>query len=281
MDQQRSEEDYKKMTGAEIRALCRNESFDRPTAGVATGYTQVNLVILPTALADDFESFCRKNPQPCPLLEKLDRGSYQPKRLAPDADIRTDLPRYCVYRKGECVDEPTSIRSYWPDVNEVSGADLVAFLIGCSFTFEAALLQASIPVRHIEEGCNVPMYRTNIACNPCGPFSCPMVVSMRPMNPQQAQQATKITASLGHAHGAPIHIGDPSQIGIQNLSQPDYGDAVTIQDGEEPVFWACGVTPTQAIIHAKPELAITHKPGYMLITNLSDQTLKDQPIASS
>ena len=266
------------MSGAQIRSLCREGSFDQPTAGVAKGYTQVNLVVLPEALAGDFETFCRNNPRPCPLLEKLDAGEYIPKTLASAADIRTDLPRYCVYRNGDCVDQPASILPYWPDSIGSPGSDMVAFLIGCSFTFEAALLDASLPVRHIEQGCNVPMYRTNMECTPSGPFRGPMIVSMRPMTPQQAEKAKRITAAFPRVHGEPIQIGDPISLGIEDLSQPDYGDAVIIHDDEVPVFWACGVTPMEAIMQAKPELAITHKPGYMLVTDLPDQALKYQPI---
>ena len=260
--------DYTHMTGAEIRALSRSGRFDRPTTGVAMGYTQANLVVLRTDVAADFETFCRRNPKPCPLLEVTEPGSFEPKLLAPGADLRTDLPRYRVYRHGECVDRPTSIEAIWE-------TDFVAFLIGCSFTFESALLDAGLPVRHIEEGCNVPMYRTNIPCKPAGPFAAPMVVSMRPMTPDQADQATHVTAKYPRVHGPPIHTGDPATIGITDLARPDYGDPVTIHPHELPVFWACGVTPMEAIIHAKPPLAITHDPGHMLVTDILDRDLED------
>ena len=261
--------DYTRMTGAEIRALCRSGEFDRPTTGVAMGYTQANLVVLRADLAADFETFCRRNPKPCPLLEVTPPGSYEPKLLAPGADLRTDLPRYRVYRHGECVDRPTSIKEIWED-------DFVAFLIGCSFTFESALLDAGLPVRHIEEGRTVPMYRTNIPCQPAGPFAGPMAVSMRPMTPAQAKEATRITANYERVHGPPIHLGDPSTIGIADINQPDYGDPVTIHPHELPVFWPCGVTPTEAITHAHPPLAITHDPGHMLLTDVLDRDLEDR-----
>jgi uncharacterized protein YcsI (UPF0317 family) len=186
--------------------------------------------------------------------------------MAPGADVRTDLPRYRVFRKGECVDRPVSIGPYWR-------ADLVACLIGCSFTFETALLKAGIPVRHIEERCNVPMYRTNVACTPAGRFSGPLVVSMRPMTPLQAEQAAAITARLPRVHGAPVHVGDARELGIADVGRPDYGDAVTIREGEVPVFWACGVTPMEAILRAGLDLAITHEPGHMLVTDVRDESL--------
>ncbi len=280
---------YETMTGAEIRTLCRTGEFDRPTAGVALGYAQVNLVILHAEAAKEFEDFCRANPKPCPLLEKTAAGDFESKRMAPGSDVRTDLPRYRVLRNGECVDRPTSITAYCPDdpvpsphtkggyrgLASVSECNLVAFLIGCSFTFETALLKAGIPVRHIEEGKNVPMYRTNIACAPAGRFHGPMVVSMRPMTLDQAEHAARITAEFPRVHGAPIHVGDPTAIGITDLNRPDYGDAVSIRPGEIPVFWACGVTPMEVILRAKLDIAITHEPGHMLVTDLRDEFLRE------
>lgn len=258
-------DDLSKSTGAEFRALCRNQEFDSPTAGVAVGFTQVNVVILQSDVAVDFERFCGLNPAPCPLLEVTRPGEYEPKTLAPGADLRIDLPRYRVLRRGVCVDRPTSIESYWQ-------GDLVAFLIGCSFTFERALLEAGLPVRHIEQGRNVPMYRTNRACRSTNKFGGSLVVSMRPMTRQQADTATRITAAFPRMHGKPVHIGDPDALGIADLTLPDYGDAVSIRPGEVPVFWACGVTPMEAIIQAKPDLAITHEPGHMLVTDALDKS---------
>ena len=279
---------YANKTGAEIRALCRGGAFDRPTAGVALGYTQVNLVVLRAEASEEFEAFCRANPKPCPLLEMTAPGRYEPRSMAPHADVRTDLPRYRVLQDGRCVERPTSIQSYWPDdaplspltkggrrgVGSSPDSDFVAFLIGCSFTFETALLKAGVPVRHIEQGKNVPMYRTNIACTPAGRFHGPLVVSMRPMTPAEAELATRITAAFPRVHGAPIHLGDPSAIGITDLARPDYGDAVTLRRGEIPVFWACGVTPMEAIIRAKLDIAITHEPGHMLVTDVTDESLR-------
>ncbi len=263
-----TEPDFADMTGEQIRAMCRAGTFDQPTAGVAMGFTQANLVVLRSDAATDFEQFCQLNPKPCPLLEVTPTGRYEPALLAPGSDVRTDLPRYRVYRSGECIAKPTSIESYW-DFN------CVAFLIGCSFTFESALLEADLPVRHIEEGRNVPMYRTDIACQPAGPFQGPLVVSMRPMTPEQAEDARRITAAFPRVHGDPVHVGDAGAIGIDDLSRPDYGEAVTINPDEITVFWACGVTPMEAIVQAKPDLAITHEPGHMFVTDILDRTLRE------
>lgn len=252
----------------EVRALCRSGHWSGVTAGLAPHYAQANLVILPENWAFDFLRFCQANPKPCPVLEVTDPGDPMLKVAAPGADLRTDLPRYRIYRDGQMTEEVTDISDYWQD-------DLVGFLIGCSFSFEAALLDANIPVRHIELGQNVPMYRTNIACQPAGRFHGPLVVSMRPMTPGQAIAATLITGRYAAVHGAPVHLGDPALIGIADVMQPDYGEAVPIREGEMPVFWACGVTPQAAALASRPPLMITHAPGYMLVTDLvNDQLIK-------
>jgi len=261
---------YAEMSAREFRALCRGGVFSGPTAGAVLGFTQVNLVILPSPAAGDFEKFCRLNPKPCPLLEITPPGDYEPRRMAPGADLRTDLPRYRVLCEGVCVDRPPSIEDYWR-------GDFVSFLIGCSFTFEAALLEAGLPVRHIAEGRNVPMYQTTIECIAAGPFAGPLVVSMRPMNPRQAQRAIEITTPFTWAHGAPVHIGDPESIGIADVGRPDYGDRVSIREGEIPVFWACGVTPMEAILRARLDIAITHEPGHMFVTDLRDRSPQAVP----
>ena len=277
--------DVANLTPREVRLLCRRGEFDRPTSGAAMGFTQVNLVILPSDAALEFGEFCRLNPRPCPLLEVTDVGSFVPKRLAPDADVRTDVPRYRVYRRGVCVDRTLNILDHWGRTPLSSplgkgGGNFVAFLIGCSFTFESALLNAGLPVRHIEEGRNVPMFRTNVACKSAGRFHGPLVVSMRPMTPEQAERAAAITARFPAVHGAPIQIGDPAKLGIADLNHPDYGDAVTIRAGEVPVFWACGVTPMEAILRAELNLAITHEPGHMLVTDLRDESLRDAQLVT-
>jgi uncharacterized protein YcsI (UPF0317 family) len=247
-----------------LRAAIRRGTWTGPTAGLAPGCAQANLVVLPAADALDFLRFCVHNPQPCPVLEVTDPGSPEPVHTAPGADLRTDLPRYRVYRDGELAEEPGDVIAHWRD-------DLVAFLLGCSFTFERALLAEGLPVRHIEQGVNVPMYRTSVECRPAGRFAGPLVVSMRPMRPAEAIRATQVTARYVRAHGAPVHVGDPEAIGIADLDRPDYGDPVEVRDGELPVFWACGVTPQAAAARSRPELMISHAPGHMFVTDEDEQ----------
>jgi uncharacterized protein YcsI (UPF0317 family) len=231
------------------------------------GFVQANLVLLPRDWAFDFLLFCQRNPKPCPLLDVTEPGDPEPKRVAPGADLRTDLPAYRLWEHGTLVRDLHDITPHWRD-------DLVGFVIGCSFTFENALVEHGVPVRHLEENRNVPMYRTNIPCAPAGRFHGPMVVSMRPLAPKHAIEATRLCSRYPLAHGAPIHFGDPATIGIADLAKPDFGDAVTIRPGEQPVFWACGVTPQAAVMAAKPPFAITHKPGHMFLTDLRDRDLE-------
>ncbi len=249
---------------AELRAAVRAGEWTAPTAGLAPGFTQANLVALPAADAFDFLRFCVANPKPCPVLDVTDPGSPEPARTAPGSDLRTDVPRYRVWRDGELVDEPTDATEHWRE-------DLVAFLIGCSFTFERALLADGLPIRHLEQGVNVPMYRTSRDCVPAGRFSGPLVVSMRPMRPDQAIRATQITSRYGPVHGAPVHLGSPAELGIADLARPDYGDPVELCEGELPVFWACGVTPQAVAVASRPELMITHAPGHMFVTDERDE----------
>ncbi len=223
-------------TGKDLRQACREGAWDGPTCGEAPGFAQANLVILPADWAFDFLLFCQRNPRPCPLIEVTAPGGWRPTQSAPHADLRSDLPAYRVWREGVLVEEPADIRHLWQ-------ADFVSFLIGCSFTFEAALVRAGLPVRHLELGCNVPMYRTNRPCVPAGRFSGPLVVSMRPFRPADALRAIEVTAGFPGSHGAPVHLGYPEQIGIADLNQPEFGDAVPVGADEYPVFWACGVTP--------------------------------------
>ena len=253
---------------AELRRRCRAGRFDGLTAGQAPGRVQANLMVVPRAQAYDMAVFCQRNPKPCPLLDITDPGDPEPRAIAPGADVRSDLPRYRVFRHGEMVDEPTDVTELWRD-------DLVAFLIGCSFTFEDALIGAGLPLRHIEEGVNVPMYRTGRACAAAGGFAGPMVVSMRPMTPAQAEAAIAVTRPYQRVHGAPVHVGDPALLGIADLDRPDYGDRVTVRPGETPVFWACGVTPQAAVLNARPEIAISHAPGHMFVSDLASETLLD------
>lgn len=258
---------YSEMSPRDVRALIREKKITGPTAGMSAGYAQANLVVLPADFAYDFLLFAQRNPKSCPLLEVSDKGSRALHSIAQDTDIAKDLPKYRIYRNGELDGEYTDVEQFWRD-------DLVSFLIGCSFSFESALLEAGVPVRHIEEGCNVPMYKTNIACTPAGVFHGNMVVSMRPLPYDQIVKATLITGDMPRVHGAPIHIGNPEAIGIHDLQHPDFGDMVTINDGEVPVFWPCGVTPQNVIMDSKPPFVITHAPGHMFITDVKNVDLK-------
>lgn len=244
----------------QVRQNIRQGLFTLPTAGAAPGFVQANLVVLPKALAADFLLFCQRNPKPCPLLSVSDPGSTFFPGFGDDLDIRTDVPRYRVWRNGEMIDEVANVSSYWRD-------DLVSFAIGCSFSFEEALVAEGLDVRHISCASNVPMYRSNIATQSAGPFHGPMVVSMRPFKPAAAIRAIQLTSKFPSVHGAPVHLGDATQIGIVDLNKPDFGEPVEIRTGEIPVFWACGVTPQAVLIASKPEFCITHAPGYMLVTD--------------
>lgn len=253
-------------TGLEARLAIRSGRWSGHTSGAAPHFVQGNVVILPADLGNDFLRFCQRNPKPCPLLAVSEPGDPCLPRLGDDLDIRSDVPRYRVWRKGELVEEVTDIRALWRD-------DLVTFVIGCSFSFEQPLINAGIPLRHIEQGRNVAMYRTNIQTVPAGPFHGPMVVSMRPMSAANAIRAVQVTARVPAVHGAPVHLGDPALIGIADLAKPDFGDAVDILPGELPVYWACGVTPQAVVMEAKPDFCITHAPGAMLVTDLLDSEL--------
>ena len=252
--------------GQRERLRIRTAAFTGPTSGLAPGNVQANLVVLPKALAHDFLRFAQANPKPCPVLAVSEAGDPRFPTLGADLDIRTDLPRYRIWRHGELTAEPTDVRDAWRD-------DLVSFAIGCSFSFEEALIEDGIGIRHIACGCNVPMYRTNIPCMPAGVFSGPLVVSMRPLKPADAIRAVQITTRFPSVHGAPVHLGFPESIGIADIAKPDYGDPVPIAADELPVFWACGVTPQAAIAQVRPEFCITHVPGSMLITDLRNTSL--------
>ena len=247
----------------DVRESIRSGTWRGVTSGMAPGYVQANLAILPRELAFDFLLFCQRNPKPCPVLEVMEPGRMEPVLTAPGADIRTDIPGYRVYEDGRLVAEVDSLLSYWRD-------DLVSFLLGCSFSFETAMVDAGIPLRHQDNGTNVAMYITNIATTPAGVFSGPMVVSMRPIKREQIVRAVQVTSRFPATHGAPVHIGDPAAIGITDLDNPDFGDPVEVRAGEEPVFWACGVTPQAVALNCKPSLMITHAPGRMFITDRRD-----------
>ncbi|XTR53376.1 putative hydro-lyase [Pseudarthrobacter sp. So.54] len=246
---------------AGARALFR-AGLVTPTSGWSTGYAQANLIIVPKAQAFDVLLFAQRNPKPCPVLGVLDAGETSGVLLA-GGDIRTDVPKYVVYRDGRKIDEPTDITDHWRD-------DLVTFILGCSFTFESALQDNGIRVAHIDQGMNVPMYRTSVRCEPAGQMVSPLVVSMRPIPASQVADAVRITSRYPAVHGAPVQVGNPAELGIADLGRPDFGDPVRIPDGHIPVFWACGVTPQAAVMESRPALAIGHAPGHMLITDARD-----------
>jgi uncharacterized protein YcsI (UPF0317 family) len=253
------------MTPAELRALSAAGDFDQPTAGCCPGFVQANLAAFPSKYAADFEQFCRLNPKPCPLLEVIGAGSTTSTILAPGADIRNVIPRYQIWRNGHCANTVQSL-------HDMDTSDFVFFLLGCSFSFEEALTQAGIPLRHISQQKNVAMYRTNIPLNPVGPFHGTMVVSMRPIPAHQVEEAAAITGRYPDVHGAPVHIGAPAAIGIDNIEKPDYGDFVEIEKNEVPVFWACGVTPQNVVRQAKLPLAVSHAPGYMFVSDVKNSS---------
>jgi uncharacterized protein YcsI (UPF0317 family) len=248
---------------AESRAAFRGGTLTA-TCGWSVGYTQVNLIAVPIDWAYEVLLFCQRNPKPCPVLDVTDPGTHTT-TLAPAADLRTDLPRYRVWRDGQLVDEPSDVTGVWRD-------DLVTFLIGCSFTFESALAEAGIPLRHLEQGRNVPMYRTTRPCRPTPRLHGPLVVSLRPVPAALVDTAIAITARMPGVHGGPVHVGNPSELGIADLDRPEFGDPVEPEPGDVPVFWACGVTPQAAVIASRPPFAITHAPGHMLITDVPDST---------
>ena len=252
----------------ELRAAIARGEWRKPTSGLAAGYTQANVVILPREYAFDFLLFCERNSRPCPVIDVGESGVVAPPTAGPTADIRSEIPRYRIYRHGELEREADHIRDVYTD-------DMVTFLLGCSFTFEQDLLDSGIPVRHIELDRNVPMYVTNRECHPAGIFSGPMVVSMRPIPERLVEKASQITARYRRAHGAPVHVGDPGALGIADLQKVDFGDPPEIRAGEVPVFWACGVTPQMALRRARPSLVITHAPGYMFITDIRDRDLAE------
>lgn len=250
-------------TAADVRRAIRSGSYTGHTSGLAAGKLQCNLAILPAAFALDFLRFCQRNPKPCPVVGVGDTGNPYLFTLGQDIDIRSDVSMYRVFRDGVLTEEVPDISSVWAN-------DLVTVALGCSFTFENALLRNGIPVRHIESAKNVPMFRSNIDLVPAGPFHGKMVVTMRPIPEHQVAQATAISAGFPQAHGAPIAVGDPAGIGIADLAQPDWGDAVEIKQGEVPVYWACGVTPQNVLLDAQLPLCITHSPGHMLIADVAE-----------
>ena len=248
------------MDARQVRARIRENEYAGPTGGLAAGFAQANLVMLPGEHAFDFLKFCVRNPKPCPVLEVTEAGSPEPVVTAPGADLRTDVSKYRVYEHGELVEEPQDILHRWRE-------DLVAFLIGCSFTFEEALLAAGLRIAHADQGRNVPMYVTGKECVPSGSFVGPMVVSMRPYRAEELPLVVSASGRYPAMHGAPVHVGDPDSLGVRDLDVPEFGEAVEIEEDQLPVFWACGVTPQAVAMQAKLPLVITHSPGHMFITD--------------
>ena len=253
-------------TPSALRDRFRKGELSGTTGGLAPGYVQANLVMLPREQAFDFLLFCQRNPKPCPLIEVVEAGSNEPRQSAPESDLRYDAPKYRVYRDGELEAEEQEISRYWRD-------DIVSFLLGCSFTFESAMLRAGIPLRHLEQDTVVPMYVTDIQTTPAGMFFGPMVVSMRPIPRDRLVKTVQTTSRFPAVHGSPVHIGDPAAIGIRDIDRPDMGQRSEVQEGEVPVFWACGVTPQAVVMESRPPLMITHSPGHMFITDLRDEEL--------
>lgn len=255
-------------TPREIRERIRSGQWARPTSGLAPAFAQANLVILDQRYAFEFLLFCQRNPKPCPVVEVLEPGGHEPRLTAPGADIRRDVPLYRVWKNGELAEEVSDITSCF-------GPESVSFLLGCSFSFEHALIASGVPVRNIDEGRNVSMYITNRKCISAGRFSAPLVVSMRPVRHDLVSRAVRVTGRYASVHGAPVHIGDPRVLGIHDLEHPDFGDPVSIREDETPVFWACGVTSSMAALSARLDLCITHAPGHMFITDVLNESIAE------
>jgi uncharacterized protein YcsI (UPF0317 family) len=263
----RRKSDIDRSPAASFRSLCRSGKFGGQTSGSVPGFVQANFVAVHQEHAFNFLRFCLLNPRACPLLDVTAPGDSVPNTLAPGADVRSDLPKYLVWKDGEVVEERSDVADMW-------GHDTVGFLLGCSFSWEQLLVDAGLPPRHMEQGCNVPMYRTSVSNTRVGPFGGHLVVSMRPYSPRKLGLVREITSRYPGAHGGPIHWGDPSAIGVCIDGEPDFGDKVVVRDDEVPVFWACGVTPQEALRAARLPFAITHAPGHMFVADLVDSELE-------
>ena len=254
-------DDVRRQEARELRLQVRKGNHATLTTGLAPGMVQLNLAIMPQEWADDFRRFCELNPKPCPLVSMTAPGNpIFPTEIGDDIDVRSDAPRYLIFRDGKLTDEVTDLTNIWQD-------DFVAFGMGCSYSFEEALVAGGLPLRHIEQKTKVPLYITNIETVLAGPFKGPTIVSMRPFLPLDAIRAIEVTARYPRVHGTPVHFGNPAMIGIDDISKPYSGVPPVIHENEVPVFWACGVTPQIIVEHAKPSICITHKPGHMLITD--------------
>jgi uncharacterized protein YcsI (UPF0317 family) len=254
------------LNAQELRAAIRRREWTEETVGLALGHLQLNLAVVPKSKAYDMLLFCTRNPAPCPVLEVTEPGSPLLRTLAKGADLRTDIPKYRVYKHGELVAETTDITEWWRD-------DFVGFLLGCSLTFENAMLKAGLPLRHLEANTRIPVYISGIECEPAGEFSGPMVVSMRPIPAHLVPRAVQVTTRYARAHGAPIHIGDPAAIGIKDLDRVDFGDPPVMRPGDVPCFWACGITPQAVAMRVKPDILISHAPEHMFVSDLRDEEI--------
>ncbi len=259
------------MTPHVFRQHVRTGEFTGHTSGVCDGFLQANILIVPSRVASDFHRYCTSNPRPCPLVSVSKLGEPSLPELGKYIDIRTDLPGYRIFADGN-VAEASDIADVWRD-------DLVTFALGCSFTFERVLLNNGIHLWHVENGRNVAMYRTNMMTEPVGPFSGPMVVSMRPIGRDMIKKTIRICGDFPNAHGAPVHWGDPSAIGIDDLDAPEWGDTAPVAEGEVPVFWACGVTSQVSLEKADLDFCISHKPGCMLVTDVPEIGVQEMPQA--
>lgn len=254
--------DFRQWHPSEIRKAIREGRWNRVTHGLAPGYVHANLAILPERYAFDFMRFCFRNPKPCPLIDVTDPGDPEPRRAAPGADIRTDLGKYKVYKDGKYTGEVAHLKDVWRK-------DHVAFVLGCSASFDDAMLDAGIPMQHLEqEGGRIPVYISNIPCQPAGIFQGPMVISMRPIRQDLVVKAVEVTSRYPIAHGAPVHIGDPAKVGIADLAKPQWSVYTPLKDNEVPVYWACGVTPQSIAMAAGIPEMYTHAAGWMFITDL-------------
>jgi len=249
--------------GRAVREAIRGGRWDGVTHGLAGGFVQANLVVVPRDNAFDFLRFCILNPKPCPVIEVLAVGDPITRTCARDADIRTDLSRYRVYRDGVLVEEVPDLRRHWRD-------DHVGFLLGCSLSFDRAMLDANIPIPHLERSDGrLAVYISGIACNPSGIFHGPMVVTMRPIPRRLLVRTIEVTGRYPIAHGSPVHVGNPADIGIQDLGRVDWGRASELTDDEVPVFWACGITPQAVAMASRIPEMFTHAAGHMFITDVS------------
>ncbi|MDP9651015.1 putative hydro-lyase [Paraburkholderia caledonica] len=257
----------KSTTPRELRQAVRAGQYDGPTAGYCEGFVQANLMILPQEYAADFRKLCELNARACPLLAVSEPGNWTLPTLGEDIDVRSDVPRYCLYRNGRMAEPLTHLEEVWR-------GDLLVFALGCSFSFEHLLMSNDLPVRHIELGASSPVFISSIDNPRSGPFAGKLAVSMWPFKPAQAIKAIEITSRYPQVHGAPVHFGDPNEIGIADFNRPDFHGLSVVRDGEVPVFWACGLTPQVAVIAAEIPFAIGHAVGHMLITAMSvDQLL--------